>query len=275
MQKRLTTLILLALWLVPGILAAQKYTISGYIEDAATSERLIAANVYDTKTYTGTSTNTYGFYSLTLPEGVYEMAFSFIGYETEIQRINLTSNQHITVSLQSNLEIEGVEIVGEKGGSNLERTQPGMVHVPMRQIQKLPMLLGEADVIKAIQLLPGVQSGSEGSSGLYVRGGGPDENLVLLDGVPVYNVNHLFGFFSVFNPDALKNVSLYKGGFPARFGGRLSSVLDISMKDGNMKSLHGDITVGLISSKITLEGPIIKNKTSFIISGRRTYYDLL
>ncbi|HPE87268.1 MAG: TonB-dependent receptor [Bacteroidales bacterium] len=275
MQKQLTTLILLALWLVPGILAAQKYTISGYIEDAATSERLIAANVYDTKTYTGTSTNTYGFYSLTLPEGIYEIAFSFIGYETKRERINLTSNQHITVALQSNLEIEGVEIVGEKGGSNLERTQPGMVHVPMRQIQKLPMLLGEADVIKAIQLLPGVQSGSEGSSGLYVRGGGPDENLVLLDGVPVYNVNHLFGFFSVFNPDALKNVSLYKGGFPARFGGRLSSVLDISMKDGNMKSLHGDITVGLISSKITLEGPIIKNKTSFIISGRRTYYDLL
>ncbi|PID93402.1 MAG: hypothetical protein CSA95_07965 [Bacteroidetes bacterium] len=266
----------ITLLMLPGHLhAQQKFTLSGYVEDAATSERLLAANVYDTETYKGTSTNTYGFYSLTLPEGTYEIAFSYMGYNTVTETINLTQNINKTIQLSPSIQIEGVEIVGEKGGSNLERTQVSMVNVPIRQIKQLPMFLGEADVIKAIQLLPGVQSGSEGSSGLYVRGGGPDENLILLDGVPVYNVNHLFGFFSVFNPDAIKNVSLYKGGFPARFGGRLSSVLDISMKEGNMKEFHGDVNIGLISSKITLEAPIIKDKTSFIISGRRTYYDLL
>jgi outer membrane receptor for ferrienterochelin and colicin len=276
MLQHRTLLMFMAILLLSLTMSAQnKYTLSGYIEDAATSERLIAANVYDATSFTGTSSNNYGFFSLTLPEGTYEIVFSFIGYKNVVKSIDFTKNQRITVQLESELEIEGVEIIGEKGGSNLERTQVSMVNVPMRQIKQLPMLLGEADVIKAIQLLPGVQSGSEGSSGLYVRGGGPDQNLILLDGVPVYNVNHLFGFFSVFNPDAIKNVSLYKGGFPARFGGRLSSVLDISMKEGNMKELHGDISVGIISSKITLEGPIIKDKTSFIISGRRTYYDLL
>ena len=267
---------LIALAIIPSLLSAQnKFTLSGYVEDASTSERLLAANVYDAETFRGTSTNTYGFYSLTLPEGTYEIAFSYIGYVPVVKTVVLTSNKTLTVQISANMELEGVEILGEKGGSNLERTQVSMVNVPMRQIKQLPLLLGEADVIKAIQLLPGVQSGSEGSSGLYVRGGGPDENLILLDGVPVYNVNHLFGFFSVFNPDAIKNVSLYKGGFPARFGGRLSSVLDITMKEGNMKEFHGDITVGLISSKITLEAPIIKDKTSFIFSARRTYYDLL
>lgn len=275
MIKKTTTLIALFSLLFLSQLQAQKYTLSGYVEDASTSERLISANIYDTETYKGTSSNTYGFFSLTLPEGIYEIAFSFIGYNSEVRTIDLTSNKKITIQLTSNMEIEGVEILGEKGGSNLERTQVSMINVPMRQIKNLPMFMGEADVIKAIQLLPGVQSGSEGSSGLYVRGGGPDQNLILLDGVPVYNVNHLFGFFSVFNPDAIKNVSLYKGGFPARFGGRLSSVLDISMKEGNMKEFHGDVSIGLISSKITIEGPIIKDKTSFIISGRRTYYDLL
>lgn len=261
---------LIALAIIPSLLSAQnKFTLSGYVEDASTSERLLAANVYDAETFRGTSTNTYGFYSLTLPEGTYEIAFSYIGYVPVVKTVVLTSNKTLTVQISANMELEGVEILGEKGGSNLERTQVSMVNVPMRQIKQLPLLLGEADVIKAIQLLPGVQSGSEGSSGLYVRGGGPDENLILLDGVPVYNVNHLFGFFSVFNPDAIKNVSLYKGGFPARFGGRLSSVLDITMKEGNMKEFHGDITVGLISSKITLEAPIIKDKTSFIFSARR------
>ncbi len=276
MLKHQYLLVLSALVFLSGITSAQnKYTLSGYVEDASTSERLIAANIYDLGTFRGTVSNNYGFYSLTLPEGTYQIAYSFIGYNNIVDTIVLTSNITKTVQLSSTMQIEGVEIIGEKGGSNLERTQVSMVNVPMRQIKQLPMLLGEADVIKAIQLLPGVQSGSEGSSGLYVRGGGPDENLILLDGVPVYNVNHLFGFFSVFNPDAIKNVALYKGGFPARFGGRLSSVLDINMKEGNMKEFHGDITVGLISSKITLEGPINKDKTSFIISGRRTYYDLL
>jgi len=150
-----------------------------------------------------------------------------------------------------------------------------MIDIPIEKFLKLPVIFGEADVLKVIQLLPGVQSGTEGSSGIYVRGGGPDQNLFLLDGVPVYNANHLFGFMSVFNPDAVKSVQLYKGGFPARYGERLSSVIDIRMKEGNEKELHGNFAVGLISSKVSLEGPIIKDKTSFVISARRTYYDLL
>ncbi|WP_177428315.1 TonB-dependent receptor plug domain-containing protein, partial [Candidatus Venteria ishoeyi] len=171
--------------------------------------------------------------------------------------------------------LDEVEVKASAYTQIQNRTQMSMNEISIKQIKSLPVFLGEQDILKSIQLLPGVQSGSEGSSGFYVRGGGPDQNLILLDGVPVYNASHLFGFFSIFNPDAINNVKLYKGGFPARHGGRLSSVLDIRMKDGNMKEFHGEGSIGLISSKLSLEGPIIKDKTSFIVSARRTYVDLL
>ncbi|MGB2279353.1 MAG: TonB-dependent receptor [Flavobacteriales bacterium] len=252
----------------------QKYTISGFVNDNENGESLIGVNVIVQEKLVGTTSNTYGFYSLTLPEGSYEISFTYIGFETLKQSVNLNKNISLNVDLiSSSTDIGEVTIVAEE--TVVERTQTSIVEVPVQLIKNIPALLGEVDVLKAIQLLPGVQSGGEGTSGFYVRGGGPDQNLILLDGVPVYNASHLFGFFSVFNADAIKNVRLTKGGFPARFGGRLSSVLEIDMKEGNMKKIEGEGSIGLISSKLTLQGPIIKDKTSFIVSGRRTYIDIL
>lgn len=258
------------------IAKAQKYTISGTIRDAKTGETLIGANVFNGKTFEGTTSNVYGFYSLTQESGDFVIKASFVGYQSFEQSIALTGDIKLDIVLESAIEqLDVVEIKGTKGEKALKSTQMSVNTISVKTMKSLPVLMGEVDVIKAIQLLPGVQSGSEGSSGLYVRGGGADQNLILLDGVPVYNANHLFGFFSVFNADAINSVSLIKGGFPARFGGRLSSVLDIRMKEGNMKTFHGEGSIGLISSKLTLEGPIIKDRTSFIISGRRTYIDIL
>ena len=252
----------------------QKYTISGFINDKENGESLIGVNVLVKEKLVGTTSNTYGFYSLTLPEGTYEVSFTYIGFETQTKSINLNKNVSFNIDLGTgSTDIDEVTIVAEE--TVVERTQTSIVEVPVQQIKNIPALLGEVDVLKAIQLLPGVQSGGEGTSGFYVRGGGPDQNLILLDGVPVYNASHLFGFFSVFNADAIKNVRLTKGGYPARFGGRLSSVLEIDMKEGNMKKIEGEGSIGLISSKLTLQGPIIKDKTSFIVSGRRTYIDIL
>jgi len=256
-----------------NLFAQEKYTISGYITDKDNGESIVGVNIYCKELNLGVTSNTYGFYSLTLPEGDYDISYSFIGY----QNINksFVLNNSITYDVEfvfSTVNISEVVVKADK--SVVEKTQTSMVEVPIEQIKSIPALLGEVDVLKAIQLLPGVQS-SEGSSGFYVRGGGPDQNLILLDGVPVYNASHIGGLFSVFNADAIKTVRLTKGGFPARFGGRLSSVLQIDMKEGNMKEFRGDATLGLISSKITLEGPIIKDKTSFIVSGRRTYADLI
>lgn len=253
----------------------QKFTISGYVEDAGNSEKLIGATVFVTSSLEGTAANVYGFYSITLPAGQYEISYSYVGYATKIIKLELDKNLRINVNLEVSNQLEEIEIEASAYTKIQNRTQMSMNEISMRQIKSLPVFLGEYDILKSIQLLPGVQSGSEGSSGFYVRGGGPDQNLILLDGVPVYNASHLFGFFSIFNPDAVNNVKLYKGGFPARYGGRLSSVLDIRMKDGNMKEIHGEGSIGLISSKLSLEGPIFKDKTSFIISGRRTYIDIL
>ena len=256
------------------IFAQQKHTISGFVVDKETGESMIGVNVIWKEKFQGTTTNTFGFYSLTLPEGTVEIDFSFIGYNVESKTLNLDKDLSLNIELETSAQnIQEVTIVGEE--TVVERTQSSIVEVPVEQIKNIPALLGEVDVLKAIQLLPGVQSGGEGSSGFYVRGGGPDQNLILLDGVPVYNASHLFGFFSVFNADAIKNVRLTKGGFPSRFGGRLSSVLEIDMKEGNMKEIKGEGSLGLIASKLTLQGPIIKDKTSFIISARRTYIDLL
>jgi hypothetical protein len=253
----------------------RSYTINGYIQDITSGEKLISANIYNAKTYEGTVTNVYGFYSITLPSGDHELNISFIGYEPQIMYIDLQKDTSITIELSPAVSLAEIEIVAAAEKNIAEESQMSTMEVPIEQIKKIPAFLGETDVLKALQLLPGVQSGGEGQSGLYVRGGSPDQNLILLDGTPVYNVSHLFGFFSVFNSDVIKDVKLIKGGYPARYGGRLSSVLDINMKEGNMKEIHGAGSIGLVASKLTLEGPIVKDKTSFIISGRRTYIDLL
>lgn len=256
-------------------LHAQNFTISGYVEDATSSEKLIGVNIYENGKYLGTTSNVYGFYSLTLPKGEYSIVYSYVGYQQQLLNIDLKADTVIHQKLQSGTELQEVEIVASQGEPIHERTQMSSIEVPMKEFNTLPVLLGEKDVIKTLQLLPGVQSGSEGSSGMYVRGGGPDQNLILLDGVPVYNASHLFGFFSIFTPEAINNITLTKGGFPARYGGRLSSVLDIRMKDGDMSGVHGNVSTGVIATKVMLEGPIIKDKSSFVVSGRRTYIDLL
>jgi hypothetical protein len=265
----------LYLFLLPVLLFAQNYTISGIITDQKSGETMINASVYDFNSRRGTVTNVYGFYSLTIPRGPVQLQFSYVGYSTELKTFNLTKDTIINLKMNESLLLQEVTVVGHQKITGVQSTQMGTIEVPIAQIKAVPTLFGEADLIKALQLLPGVQAGTEGSSGMYVRGGGPDENLFLIDGIPVYNVNHLAGFFSVFNPDAIKNVTLYKGSFPARFGGRLSSVIDVRMNDGNDKAIHGNVTVGIISSKITIEGPIVKEKTTFNFSARRTYSDLL
>ena len=255
-------------------LSAQKHTISGYLTDVENGEKLIGANIYDANSFVGTVTNTYGFFSLTLDEGPVLFTISYVGYTPYQKEFNLKSNTTLNIELTPNIQIEEVIVQGKLQEGGVESSQMSIINIPMKTIKNLPVLLGEPDIIKMVQLMPGVQSGSEGQSGMYVRGGGPDQNLILLDGVPVYNASHLFGFFSVFNTDAVQNVKLVKGGFPARYGGRLSSVLDISMKEGNTKEFHGAGSIGLISSKLMLEGPI-GNKASFIVTGRRTYVDIL
>lgn len=253
---------------------AQKRTVSGYVTDAESGEKLIGARVFDPKLKAGSLTNAYGFYSITVEADTLALSCNYIGYESSKRVIVLKGDTTIHFALlPEGVNVETVEITDEVDIA--EEVQMSSIDVPIETIKKIPALMGEVDVIRAIQLLPGVQSGNEGSTGMYVRGGGPDQNLILLDGVPVYNVSHLFGFFSVFPADAISNVNLVKGGFPARYGGRLSSVLDISLKDGNMKEFHGEAGIGLVSSKLTLEGPIIKDKTSFMVSARRTYIDIL
>ena len=269
-------IILLAfLFMQSSIFSQESYTISGYIEDDQSGEALLSANVFEGNTKLGTVSNLYGFYSITLPKDSIYLSFSYIGYESQIIGIYLDKDITLDVKLNSSTTLKQVEIVAENSVSIEEESQMSSIEVPIQQIKKIPALLGEVDVLKTLQLLPGVQSGGEGQSGLYVRGGSPDQNLILLDGVPVYNANHLFGFFSVFNADAIKDVKLTKGGYPARYGGRLSSVLEINMKEGNKQEFHGSGSVGLISSKLSLEGPIIKDKASFIVSARRTYIDIL
>lgn len=255
---------------------AQNYTISGTVEDIESGEKLLGANIYNgLTTNQGTISNIYGFYSLTIPKGEVQLVASYVGYKPVKINLSLTSDTIINLKLVPNVLLEEIAIIGNRIEKNVESTQMGQINIPIKTIKALPVLLGETDILKTIQLLPGVQSGTEGTSGFYVRGGAPDQNLILLDGVPVYNVNHLFGFFSVFNADAISSVNLIKGGFPAYYGGRLSSVLDIRMKEGNKNKFKAYGSIGLIASKLTLEGPFINEKTSFIISARRTYIDVL
>jgi len=252
-----------------------EYTISGYVKDASNGEMLIGASVYIKENLKGTVTNIYGFYSITLPAGTYTLAMSYIGYNDITIPIDLNKDLRIDkeMSLQSE-ELEDVVVTGERINSNVTNTKMGVVKLSSKTINQIPVLMGEADVIKAIKLLPGVQPTGETSSGMSVRGGSHDQNLILLDEATVYNASHLLGFFSVFNNDAIKNIEFMKGNIPARYGGRLSSVLDVRMNDGNMKKFSGNGGVGLIASRLTLESPIVKDKASILISGRRTYYDL-
>ena len=266
---------LVPLFLLPFLNSAQNnITISGYVDEIESGEKLIGATIYDLNSGIGTISNDYGFYSLTLPKDSLKIKVSYIGYVTQVFEDYPDSDLTKNFSLSDQM-LQEVEILSSKEELVHQKSEMSTVDLSMDKVRALPALLGENDVMKTIQLLPGVQTGSEGTSGLYVRGGGPDQNLILLDGVPVYNASHLFGFFSVFNSDAINSTKLVKGGFPARYGGRLSSVIDIKMKEGNMKKFHGQGSIGLIASKISLEGPIIKDKTSFIISARRTYLDIL
>ncbi len=261
-------------FVLPLVLSAKHYTICGYVTDSLSSESLLSATIYATNHHKGAATNSYGFYSLTLPEGECQLQFSYVGYSTQTRTLNLSSDTIFNVRLSSNNLLSEVEVLSERV-QGVETSQMSAIELPINFIKGIPSVGGESDIIKAMQLLPGVQSGSEGQVGLYVRGGGPDENLILLDEVPLYNISHMLGLFSVFNADIVKNVTLYKGNFPAKYGGRLSSVLDIRQKDGNMQEYHGSLSVGLLSAKVNLEGPIWKNHTSFNISARRTYFDWL
>lgn len=259
-----------------GVIYGQDFTISGNLKDGATGEDLIGARVLvKEKPGVGAITNVYGFYSLTLPKGEYTLIYQSISFATFEFKINLTEDISKNLELQpDNTILQQVEVTGEKADENLTSGEMGVDKIKVKDLDAVPVLFGEKDILKTMQLLPGVKSAGEGNSGFYVRGGGADQNLVLLDGAPVYNASHLLGFFSVFNSDALKDVKLYKGGAPAKFGGRLSSVMDISMKEGNSKQLGVSGGIGLISSRLTIEGPIVKDKGSFIVSGRRTYADL-
>ncbi len=273
-RRYLVTLLLLLAATV-GANAQQRFTLSGSVMDAVSHETLLGATLYDTHSELGTTTNEYGFFSLTLPAGRVKLEISYVGYAPQVKEIELTGNTTINFLLEPAVGIEQVVVYGDRRHSGALSAQMGAIEVPLAQIKAVPTMFGEQDVMKALQLLPGVQAGSEGSSGIYVRGGGADENLTLLDGVPMYNVNHLGGFFSAFNPDAVKSVTLFKGSFPARFSSRLSSVVDVRTKDGDMYAYHGNVSLGVISSRINLEGPLWKGRTSFNVSFRRTYSDLI
>ena len=265
--------IILIMLLIISVCYAQNFTISGYVSDAQTGEKLIGATVYDANRLIGTVTNNFGFYSFSTSTETVNLTISYVGYAHHSVQLTLNKDTLININLSPSTSLQ--EVVVEANQTNeIHTSQMGAINLPMKTANKLPVIFGEADIVKTLQLMPGVQSGSEAMSGMYVRGGGADQNLVLLDGVPVYNANHLFGFFSVFNSDAIQNVSLTKGAFPARYGGRLSSVLDISMKEGNNQKIGGTASIGLISSKFMLNGPI-SDKTSFLFSARRTYADVL
>ena len=276
MKPLLRTFLLIAIVCSSSALFAQRSTISGYVTDNSSGESLIGANVYIKELLKGTSSNQYGFYSITLDHGTYTLVVSFLGYEDHEYSFELKEDIQYNVEIRnSGFTTKEVEIIGKKKDDNTESTEMGRIEMDVETIKTLPALFGEVDILKTIQLLPGVQSAGEGNSGFYVRGGGPDQNLILLDEATVYNPTHLFGFFSVFNADAIKNIELIKGGMPANYGGRLSSVLNIHMNDGNNQEFHADGGIGLISSRLTLQGPIVKKKASYIVSGRRTYVDIL
>ena len=254
---------------------AQNYTISGYLTDESNGEGLIGAALYVPEIERGTTSNLYGFYSLSMPAGTYTLTYSFIGYKTISRQIELDADQTINIEFApGDVQLTEVEITTDRPDENVRSIEMSVEKLDIKTIRKVPQFMGEVDVIRTLQLLPGVSTVGEGAMGFNVRGGNVDQNLILLDEAPVFNSSHLFGFFSVFNADAVKDFKLYKGGIPAKYGGRLSSVLDVRQIEGNMKKFHGSAGLGLISSRLMLEGPIVKDKASFMISGRRSYIDL-
>ena len=270
-------LLVLFLVLAGGGLSAQsKYTLSGYVRDGATGEDLIGARVWSPGTGEGAITNAYGFFSLRMERGDYELVADYLSYRSDTFAVQLDEDRSITLELMpADVEVDVVEITDERGDGNVSSLEMSTERMDLKEIRKLPAFMGEVDVIRSIQLLPGVQGVGEGITGYYVRGGQSNQNLILLDETTVYNASHLLGFFSVFNSDALRDeYKLYKGGIPSQYGTRLSSVLDLHMKEGNNKEYHAQGGLGLISSRLTVEGPIAKDKASFIASGRRTYADL-
>ncbi len=274
-MNNFSRLLFLILLLPAMALGQNRVTLSGYIRDAKSNESLIAATVYVKELGIGTQTNNYGFYSITMPAGSYVVSFSYVGYATLDETLAMIESKSFNADLHSQSEIQEVVVTGERKDENVKGTEMGTVSLGMDRIKTLPVIFGETDILKTLQLMPGVQSAGEGNSGFYVRGGGPDQNLILLDDAVVYNTGHLFGFFSVFNSDALKSVTLIKGSMPANYGGRLSSVVDVSMKEGNAREYHAQGGIGSIAARLTLEGPINKGKGSFMLSGRRTYIDPL
>ncbi|HVD98016.1 MAG TPA: TonB-dependent receptor [Cytophagaceae bacterium] len=272
-KKAFLLLILLSCFTLPSF--AQKFTLSGTIKDSATGEAMIGAAIYVKEIKNGVATNDYGFFSISLPAGKYTLVITTLGYNKYEKVVNLNSNTTLNIDMSEEVvSTEEIVVTGERADKNVQDTKMSNIQIDVKQIKKLPALFGEIDIIKNIQMMPGISVAGEGNTGLYVRGGSADQNLILMDEAPVYNPSHLFGIFSIFNSDALKSAEIYKGGIPAQYGGRLSSLLDIRTKDGNAKKLAASGGIGLISSRLTVQGPIVKDKCSFIVSGRRTYADM-
>jgi len=270
-------LIFITCFYATQIAAHEKFTWRGSVKDSLSGETLINASVIINNETRGVTTNQYGYFSLTLPKGNYQLIFSYVGYIPKVVSLDFSENisENILLVPVSGTMKDVVVTASQKRLNNVKSAQMGQVDMSINTVKSLPSFMGETDVLKTLQLLPGVRNAGEGNSGFYVRGGGPDQNLILLDEAVVYNTGHLFGFFSVFNSDAVKNLTLIKGGMPAQYGGRLSSVVDIAMKEGNVNKTEVDAGIGLIASRFSIQGPIVKGKASYIVSARRTYIDLL
>lgn len=266
----------LLLWSANMLFSQAKITISGTVSDEDSGETLIGATVGIPSVTNGTTTNEYGFYSITIPQSNEEtpVEFSYVGFKSTTKMVIPKENLTLNVELGTGVDLEEVVVKANSYKEELNSTEMSVEKISTEEVKVIPALLGETDILKTIQLKPGIPSGGEGTTGLFVRGGGSDQNLIILDEAIVYNANHLFGFFSTFNTDAIKDLKVYKGGFPSQYGGRLSSVIDVRMKDGNNRKFSGAGGLGLITSRLTLEGPIQKEKSSFIVSGRRTYVDI-
>ncbi|HRG58934.1 MAG TPA: TonB-dependent receptor [Bacteroidia bacterium] len=274
MKLYINTILFLVIGPLNFLLAqSDKVILSGIIKEKESGETLPGVSISCDSLKVGVQTNTYGFYSLSLPKGKHRIKVSALGFSKKDTTIFFSENIRIDFGVEQGVKLREVVVSADEKIRISEESQMSVINIPIQQIKDIPALLGEKDVLKVIQLMPGVQKGSEGSSGIYVRGGGPDQNLIILDDATVYNAYHLFGFFSLFNGDALKSVELVKGGFPASYGGRLSSVINMQMKEGNQEKFHGEAGIGLLSSRLVLEGPLLKKKSSFLVSARRTYID--
>ena len=275
MNKRLYPPLLIILFTFNALQAQEKYTLNGYVRDATNGEELIGASLYLPSIKSGEVTNVYGFYALTLPRGTYDIQVSYLGYTTQVLQVVLDQNKELNIAMAPKaVELEGVVVTDRPLDANVSEVQMSKNELKMDQLRKLPALFGEVDILKAIQMLPGVITAGEGTSSFYVRGGSADQNLILIDEAPVYDPSHLFGLFSVFNADVIKDSELYKGGIPARYGGRLSSILDVRTRDGNNQNFEGSGGIGTLAARLAVEGPIQPEKSSYIFSARRSYADL-